>query len=191
MTLRALLDPAGGTALSGTLDVEITGLALDSRRVRPGDAFFALAGANADGSAFVRDAERAGAAAVVARRGTAWPPMSATARIEVEDPRIALALAARRFTADPATTLDVIAVTGTNGKTTTTYLAMAMLEHAGIAAGVIGTTGVRFRDQVRASALTTPDAIAIYESLATLRDDGARALVAPTDSSWPPRCSRT
>jgi UDP-N-acetylmuramoyl-L-alanyl-D-glutamate--2,6-diaminopimelate ligase len=164
--LRELLEEVDTLAVRGAIDREITGLALDSRRVKPGDAFFALPGVRADGTRFAADAVAAGAAAVFAGPGLEAAPATL---VEVAEPRLALAQAAGRFHAHPSRDVKLVAVTGTNGKTTTTYLVEAIALAAGLSAGVIGTTGVRLGGVTRPSAFTTPESPELQGLLADMR----------------------
>ena len=164
--LRELLAEVDTLAARGSLEREISGLALDSRHVRPGDAFFALPGVQADGARFAAAAVAAGAAAVFGATGL--EPSSATL-VDVAEPRLALAQAAGCFYAHPSRSMQVVAVTGTNGKTTITYLVEAIALAAGLTAGVIGTTGVRVAGTTRPSAFTTPEAPELQGLLADMR----------------------
>ncbi len=174
MTLRTVLEEMEAVAVHGDRGIEISGLAYDSRRVRRGDLFFALGGVHADGRAFVRQALDAGAAAAVVASGG---PVAGrgTTLIEDEEPRRALAQAALRFFDHPSRELAVVGVTGTNGKTTTTYLVHAILTHAAVPAGLAGTTGVRFGGEHRASAFTTPEAPELCGLLREMVRHGVRA----------------
>jgi len=172
MTLRELLEPTETRAALGPLDIEIRGIGYDSRRVRAGDAFFALAGARADGRAYARTAVAAGAVAVV---GVDEAIEGATV-VAVEEPRLALARAAVAFHGRPALALRVVAVTGTNGKTTTTHLLESIFITAGWSAGVIGTTGNRIAGERRPASLTTPEAPELQSLLAEMRDRGVVAV---------------
>jgi UDP-N-acetylmuramoyl-L-alanyl-D-glutamate--2,6-diaminopimelate ligase len=163
----------------GPLEVEVTGLAYDSRRVRAGDVFFALAGLRSDGQAFVRQAVAGGAAAVVGRSFEALPGV---VQVRVDDARLALAQAACRYHGYPSRTLEVVAVTGTNGKTTTTWLVAAALEAAGRRAGVIGTIGYRLGGEIQPAAFTTPESVELQGLLATLRERGARSVALEVSS---------
>lgn len=157
MNLRQVVEVLPGAAVRGPVDAEFGALVLDSRKVAPGDLFFALAGVNADGARFVSNAVSAGAIAVVTARG-AYVPAGVT-HIEVDEPRLALAMVACASQDDPSCAIDhVVAVTGTNGKTTTTYMVEAIGVAAGKRCGVIGTTGIRFAGEQRPSAFTTPEA---------------------------------
>jgi len=146
-------------------DREVTGLALDSRRVRPGDLFAALPGTRADGSAFVDSAVAAGAAAVLGDlrlrdRHLGVPILVA------DDPRAALArIAARFFGAQPAI---VVGITGTSGKTSVAGFTRQLWERLGHRAASLGTLGIVAPDGVRPGALTTPDPIELHRELAAL-----------------------
>lgn len=150
-------------------DTEIAGLSSDSRAIRPGMLFFALAGAKADGASFAADAASRGAIAVVAAKGRTNGALSVPV-IEVDDPRRALALAAARFYgAQPQT---MVAVTGTSGKTSVAAFTRQIWEHAGFAAASIGTTGVVAPGRDEYGSLTTPDPVALHKLLAELAGEG-------------------
>lgn len=150
-------------------DTEIAGLSSDSRAIRPGMLFFALAGAKADGASFAADAASRGAIAVVAAKGRTNGALSVPV-IEVDDPRRALALAAARFYgAQPQT---MVAVTGTSGKTSVAAFTRQIWEHAGFAAASIGTTGVVAPGRNDYGSLTTPDPVALHKLLAELAGEG-------------------
>lgn len=150
-------------------DTEIAGLSSDSRAIRPGMLFFALAGAKADGAEFAADAASRGAIAVVAAKGRTNGALSVPV-IEVDDPRRALALAAARFYgAQPQT---MVAVTGTSGKTSVAAFTRQIWEHAGFAAASIGTTGVVAPGRNEYGSLTTPDPVALHKLLAELAGEG-------------------
>jgi UDP-N-acetylmuramoyl-L-alanyl-D-glutamate--2,6-diaminopimelate ligase len=178
MTLSDLLSESRVIALHGP-DPEITGLAFDSRRVRPGNVFFALGGQKAHGGAFLEKAFAAGAAGAVVEAGTA-PPNGAYA--EVEEPRRTLAEAANRWFRHPSRELRVAAVTGTNGKTTTTWMLESIFRAAGWKSGVIGTTGVRIDGETRPSAFTTPESPELQGLLREMVDHGLQAVAMEVSS---------
>ncbi len=150
-------------------DAEVTGITSDSREVRPGAIFFALAGTKADGSTYAADAARRGALAVVAAKTAATGSLAAPL-IGVDDPRLALALTAARFyDRQPGT---MAAVTGTSGKTSVASFTRQIWEHAGLAAASIGTTGVIAPGRNDYGSLTTPDPVALHKLLAELADAG-------------------
>jgi UDP-N-acetylmuramoyl-L-alanyl-D-glutamate--2,6-diaminopimelate ligase len=160
-------------------DVEVGGIATDSRRVRPGDVFFALAGARTDGRRHVAEALARGARAVVAS-GEVEAPGALVVRTPA--PRVLLGRAVARLAGDPSAGLVLVGVTGTNGKTTTTYLLEAIWHAAGFATGVIGTVAYRFAGAVRPAPLTTPDAPELQALLADMRAAGATHVVMEVSS---------
>lgn len=162
--MKSLLEEVDVLATEGNLQPEVHALCYDSRRAQGGDVFFALPGQHSDGRRFAHAALDAGAIAVVSEPGESW---AGAASIHVREPRLALAQAACRFYAHPSRTMRVAAVTGTNGKTTTSYLLESIFQAAGWSAGVIGTTGARFAGHSRPLAFTTPEA---PELQALLRD---------------------
>ena len=141
MKLRELLKGCSTRAVAGDLAIEILGLAYDSRQVRPGRVFFAIRGTRMDGNEFVPKAIAKGAAAIV----SASPAMSSvsTPWIQVDDERAALAAVAGNFYRHPTEQLHLIGVTGTNGKTTTTYLVESILKTADMPAAAFGTIEYR------------------------------------------------
>jgi UDP-N-acetylmuramoyl-L-alanyl-D-glutamate--2,6-diaminopimelate ligase len=165
MRLDALIaaDPADEAA-----GVEITGLAYDSREVAPGDLFFCVSGFRSDGHRFAADAVRAGAAALVVER----PLGLGVPEVLVASARAAMAPAAARFYGEPARSLRVVAVTGTNGKTTTAYLVRALLEAGGEQCGLLGTVKSVIGGEERQVARTTPEAIDLQEDLRAMLDGG-------------------
>ncbi len=168
MRLDALIaaDPVGEAA-----GVEITGLAYDSREVAPGDLFFCVSGFRSDGHEFAPEAVRAGAAALVVER----PLGLGVPEVVVASARAAMAPAAARFYGEPARELRVVGVTGTNGKTTTTYLVRSLLEACGEQCGLLGTVKSVIGGEDRQVARTTPEAIDLQEDLRAMLDGGDRA----------------
>jgi UDP-N-acetylmuramoyl-L-alanyl-D-glutamate--2,6-diaminopimelate ligase len=150
-------------------DVLISGIALDSRHVHPGDVFFALAGREGDGAQHAAQAIAAGAVAVVAERELDVPGAPI---VRVAAPRRALGEAAARFSGDPTAALTLVGVTGTNGKTTTTYLLESIWRAAGLRPGVVGTVSYRFADVSRPAALTTPEAPTLQALFGAMRRAG-------------------
>ena len=167
--------------IQGDRSVAIASIATDSRQVRPGALFFCLHGEHADGHDFAAAAVAAGAAGVVAGRpveGTAGVPVAILA-----EPLAALSTVAARLYGDPSRDLVVVGVTGTNGKTTTSYLIEAIARAAGDRFGLIGTLGARL-DGRDAEPLnnTTPFAHELQRLLAQFRDAGARGAVLEVSS---------
>jgi len=160
---------------------DVTGMTADSRAVRPGMLYAALPGARADGRSFIADAVARGAAAVLAPSGTAWPPGVPPRPLILDaEPRRALArLAALRSGPQPER---IVAITGTNGKTSTAEFLRQILADAGTEAASLGTLGLITRDQQGSPGLTTPDPVALAEMLAALARDGVRAVALEASS---------
>ncbi|TPL95627.1 UDP-N-acetylmuramoyl-L-alanyl-D-glutamate--2,6-diaminopimelate ligase [Mesorhizobium sp. B2-3-12] len=166
-----LKDLAGILPVEGTAsaDLEVTGISSDSRQVKPGVVFFALAGTRADGASYAADAAQRGAAAIVAGKGSGLGDLPVPV-LAVDDPRLALALsAARHFGNQPQT---MVAVTGTSGKTSVAAFTRQIWEQAGYAAASIGTTGVVAPGRNEYGSLTTPDPVALHQLLRELADAG-------------------
>ncbi|TGQ55611.1 UDP-N-acetylmuramoyl-L-alanyl-D-glutamate--2,6-diaminopimelate ligase [Mesorhizobium sp. M1C.F.Ca.ET.193.01.1.1] len=166
-----LKDLAGILPVEGapSPDLEVTGLSSDSRQVRPGVVFFALAGSKADGSAYAADAASRGAAVIVAAKGNAISGLSIPV-LAVEDPRLVLALSAARFFGSQPQTM--VAVTGTSGKTSVAAFTRQIWEQAGFSAASIGTTGVVAPGRNEYGSLTTPDPVALHQLLKELAEAG-------------------
>jgi len=150
----------------------ITGIAYDSRAVRPGNVFVALKGVHSDGAQFVQQAVERGAVAVVAEQPVAG---IAVPVLPVADARLAMAELAADFYGHPSERMRVVGITGTNGKTTTAYLVAAIFDAAGMKCGVIGTVAHRIGDEVRDSAHTTPEAPEVQALLSEMADRGCVA----------------
>ncbi len=153
----------------------------DSRRVVPGSLFVARRGARAAGASFIADAIANGAVAVMVERGSDAPSHGA-ARVEVDHVPSALAYASAAVHGHPTFALDVVGVTGTNGKTTTTHLVKAAVEAASGRAGIIGTLGYRFADIDLTASHTSPEADEIARVAAAMRARGATHLAMEVSS---------
>ena len=169
---------------TGLPDVTITGVTLRGQDARPGDLFAALAGASAHGAAFAADAIQRGAVAVLTDPAGAelLGPAGTVPVLVHPDPRGVLGAVAAEVYGRPSEALTVIGVTGTSGKTTTTYLIEAGLRAAGRTAGLIGTVGVRIDGTDLPSALTTPEAPALQALLALMRERGVDTTVMEVSS---------
>ncbi len=141
----------------GDAGVVVSDVRTDSRHVSPGDLFIARAGRNFDAARFVSDATARGAAAVLVERGVSLPPVSVPV-VRVDDVRLAVALAAESVRDHPTRALRVVGITGTNGKTTTAWLATHAIDGAGGRAARLGTLGYMFGADVDDASLTTPEA---------------------------------
>ena len=177
-----LKDVAGAEIVRGNGDLTVASVCDDSRRVRPGDLFIAVPGTKHDGTSFIADALGKGAAAIVCEaQGAKAAEAARAALVVVPSARQALGvIAANHFGAAAALTLT--AITGTNGKTTTTYLVESMLSAAGRKPGVIGTIGYRFGGRHNEAALTTPGALELHGNLAEMRQAGATDVVLEASS---------
>jgi UDP-N-acetylmuramoyl-L-alanyl-D-glutamate--2,6-diaminopimelate ligase len=151
----------------GTLPGRVTGVAYDSRKVAQGELFVAISGFKQDGRRFAADAVGRGAAAVVAE-GADPLPGSTTPRIIVPSSREALARLADAYHGHPSRRLTMVAITGTNGKTTTSLLVEALLGAGGRPTGVIGTIEYRVGAQVETASQTTPEALELQSLLARM-----------------------
>jgi len=156
-------------------------IAVDSRRVTAGDVFVCLRGAHVDGHDYALEAARLGASAVVSERPLAGLP-AGVELVVVPDAHAALSSLAAAHFGHPTRAMRCVGVTGTNGKTTTTYLVQAILQEAGVPCGVIGTLGARFGDRSWALENTTPLALELQELLAEVRAAGARAVALEVSS---------
>ena len=136
MKLSRLAQRVAGASLTGNATTEISSLAYDSRQVAPGGLFFALPGTRTDGSRYIDEAVRKGAVAVVHEPGLRLPP--GIAGISAPAPARPWPILPRPFTGIPPT-LDVIGITGTNGKTTTAFMVRDILQAANQTCGIIGT----------------------------------------------------
>lgn len=168
METRSLSDLLVGTDAVGDTHIEVSGLEFDSRAVSAGDAFFCVVGEKSDGHDFAVEAVAKGASALVVER---------TLDVDVpqfvtSDTRIALAHAAAMFFRQPSRSMDIVGITGTNGKTTTTFLLDWIVRSAGRTSGVIGTVETRFGDVSVASVRTTPESLRLQGLLARMREVG-------------------
>lgn len=158
----------------------VSGISYDSRTLKRGEVFVALKGQRADGTAFARQAIERGAAAVVSEH--AAPDGAQVAWAIVEDARLALALLAATFYRHPSAEMRVVGITGTNGKTTTSYLLAAIFDAASIRCGVLGTVAYRIGDEVREATRTTPEAPDLQRLLREMVDRGCGACVMEVSS---------
>ncbi len=171
--LSDFFNDADIVASKGDLDRPISGLAMDSRRVMHGNLYFALAGRRADGNQFIDAAISRGAVAIVAEK----IPSVTSARvtyIQVPDARRALALVSQRYYKFPDRSLDLVGVTGTNGKTTVTNLVKHLLATSQQRVGLIGTVNYDLGARIVPSYRTTPESLELFGMLAQMRDAGCR-----------------
>ncbi|HEY6301116.1 MAG TPA: UDP-N-acetylmuramoyl-L-alanyl-D-glutamate--2,6-diaminopimelate ligase [Candidatus Binatus sp.] len=182
MKLGELLEGLDVRRIDGDLNVEITGLSYDSRQTRPGHLYFSTARDATRNRADIDDALSRGARAVVVEGwggGTARP---AVTLVGSERPRLLMGAAASRFFGAPSERVDLIGITGTSGKTTTSYILASIFEAAGMPTGIIGTIGIFIGGKKVYSGLTTPESIDFETALTQMEHEGVRHAVAEVSS---------
>ncbi|MFL5768823.1 MAG: UDP-N-acetylmuramoyl-L-alanyl-D-glutamate--2,6-diaminopimelate ligase [Chloroflexota bacterium] len=191
--LIARLDGPGGPGVRGAREggkaigpaalatIEVRGVTDDTRRLRPGSLFVAIRGEHVDGHDLIGDARIAGATAAIVEQPVPGSPLP---QVVVGRSRAALADAAAWWYGDPSRSLGVVGITGTDGKTTTSFLAVAALEAAGVSTGLIGTVETKIGElrEAHAEHLTTPGAPDLQHALRAMIDGGNRAAVLETTS---------
>ncbi len=183
MQLRELLGAINPVAVEGSTAVAICALVCDSRQVNAGAVFFALPGSKSDGRTYISQAVAAGAVAVVANSFAGVTPAGDCCFVQVANVRRAMAQAAAHFYGYPGKGIPVIGVTGTNGKTTITYLLEAILKNAGYHPAIFGTVAYRLGDlHCHEATHTTPESLELMRLLADFRRHGADALVLEVSS---------
>lgn len=180
MKLTKLLERLEYEVLQGSVQIEITQLANDSRRVTEGSVFVCISGAVVDGHEFVQDVVDKGAIAVIVEKEVDAPKDITV--IKVENTRYALALASAAYFGYPAEELKVIGITGTKGKTTTTYMVKSILEGVGHKVGLIGTIEAIIGDEVIPAKNTTPESFTIHEYFRKMVDAGCDSVVMEVSS---------
>ncbi len=167
MKLLALVKALRGAKVMGKGDPALSGIAENSKQTRPGDLFVCVPGAKVDGRAYAEEAVRSGAKALVVE-GAALKGLEVP-QVVVKDSREALALLAHAFFKDPSRKVKVVGVTGTKGKTTTTYLIRSILEAAGQPAGLIGTISYQIGRKAYEANNTTPSSLTLVKLLEEMR----------------------
>ena len=170
MLLKSLIKDIPEVACKGDPGINIRGLSHDSRTVLPGDLFVALRGARTDGNRYLSQAIERGAVALASEENL--EPKEAVAVLTVRDARRFLAEAALIFYGDPAAHFKLVAITGTNGKTTTAYLLHSIFRQAGLRSCLAGTLGLYIGEQRSSSAYTTPEAPELFGFLRQALDGG-------------------
>jgi UDP-N-acetylmuramoyl-L-alanyl-D-glutamate--2,6-diaminopimelate ligase len=177
MTLQDVLRAVPERQVRGA-DTSLGSLAYRSGDVEPGSLFFCVPGTKLDGHDFARDAAARGASALVVER---WLDLDVP-QVRVPSVRAAMGPISAEFYGRPADRLVTVGVTGTNGKTTTTYLLESVFEAAGLTPGVIGTTGVRVAGRPVPIGRTTPEAPDLHRTFAEMLDEGVRAVAMEASS---------
>jgi UDP-N-acetylmuramoyl-L-alanyl-D-glutamate--2,6-diaminopimelate ligase len=182
MKIKELLSGIDILSISGDALIDISGLSYDSRKVEKGHVFVAIQGEKSDGHDFIDDAISRGAKAVVFEKAAVACMPSARTFVHVKDSRKALALASGNFFGMPSKKMNVIGVTGTNGKTTTTYIIKSILEAWDKKVGLIGTIRHMIQDEVFEALHTTPEAFEFQGLLHRMKESGCTYVVSEVSS---------
>jgi len=182
MILRDIVSHLPKVTIAGSLDSEVTGISSSSREVGPGMIFAAVRGTNLDGHRFIDEAMTAGAMVILAE--IAPPPDLAVSMtwLHVPDSRLAVALLASTFEGDPWKELAMVGVTGTNGKTTTSFLLHHLMKSVWHRAGLLGTILVDDGETIEVAKHTTPGSIELAALLGKMRDHGCRGVAMEVSS---------
>lgn len=182
MKLQDLFAPGPGISSKAVPALEVTSLQCDTRKVTLGGVFVALKGQAVDGHQFLTEAVRRGALALVVSDVSKVPLEFSGYVLLVEDTRAVMDLLAARFYSDPGKELFAVGVTGTNGKTSTTYLVEAILNAGGLPTGVIGTVNHHLGQKIWPTEMTTPDPLFLQQRLREFREAGAKAVALEVSS---------
>ncbi len=180
--LKELLAELKYECIRGTDDIGVTEVVYDSRKVTRGCLFICIPGANADGHDFAAQAAENGASALVVQREVELPETAEVTVIRVEDTRYAMAFISAAYFGHPAKRLKVIGITGTKGKTTTTYLVKNILEEAGRRVGLIGTIEVIIGETHIHAGNTTPESYLVQQYFKQMADAGCDTVVMEVSS---------
>lgn len=180
MKLEKLLERLDYQCLQGTLDVEVSCIVNDSRKAQEGSLFFCIKGAVTDGHQYASDVAAKGARVLVVEDPVTVPEDVTV--IRVEDTRYAMALVSAAYYGYPAEQMKIIGITGTKGKTTTTYMVKSILESAGYKVGLIGTIEAIIGETVIPANNTTPESMTIQEYFRKMADEGCQIVVMEVSS---------
>ncbi|MCD4720525.1 MAG: UDP-N-acetylmuramoyl-L-alanyl-D-glutamate--2,6-diaminopimelate ligase [Desulfobacula sp.] len=171
--------PVKDCSIAGlTHDPEISSIASNSRNVKPGGLFIAVKGFSADGHDYIDQAFENGAAAVIAQDN----PKNLKNIILVDNSRLSMAAIAANFYGNPSRGLTLVGITGTNGKTTTTWLLESIFNVCGFSTGVIGTVNIRYTDKIFDNPITTPDSIDLQKTLSEMKKAGVTHVIMEVSS---------
>ena len=179
MTLDAILKNIPILKNAEDTDIEISDICYDSRNIKPNCVFVCLKGAKFDGHDYINEAFSKGASVVVVQEDVDFKNIPI---IKVENTRKFLALASANFFGNPAKKLKTIAITGTKGKTTTSFMVRSILEKAGLKTGIIGTIGVVMDENITKLNNTTPESYEIHKNFKEMVDNGAKCVVMEVSS---------
>ena len=180
MKLLEVLQGLDYEVLKGNTDTEIREIQNDSRKVQPGDLFFCISGAVSDGHTYAEDVAAKGAAVIVVEKPVNVPDTVTV--IRVKSTRYAMGKISSAFYGNPSEKLTVIGLTGTKGKTTTTYMIREMLERSGIKTGLIGTIEIIDGNQKIHANNTTPESMILHKYLKNMVENGCKAVVMEVSS---------
>ena len=186
MELKRILAGLEGLKLRGDLELDIKGIQKDSRKIKEGDLFVAIKGYEFDGHKYIENAIQNGATAIMVEEGCNLKEFNIPGEITVvmaKDTREALAICAINFYGDPSAKFKLIGVTGTKGKTTTTFMIKEILERAGKKVGLIGTIATYINGKkIKDSDRTTPESIELQEIFSKMVDEGVEVVVMEVSS---------
>ncbi|MBE5952732.1 MAG: UDP-N-acetylmuramoyl-L-alanyl-D-glutamate--2,6-diaminopimelate ligase [Lachnospiraceae bacterium] len=180
MKLEQLVAGLEYQVLQGNIDIEVNNIQNDSRNVGQGDIFFCIVGAVSDGHSYADDVANKGASVLIVEKEV--QVNSEITVIKVPSTRYAMGIISSRYYGEPSTKLTVIGITGTKGKTTTTYMIREMLVAAGIDTGLIGTIEIMDGRNVIPAKNTTPESIILHKHLKDMVDNGLKAVVMEVSS---------
>ena len=180
MRLSVLLEGLTDEVVQGNTEVEVRGIKNDSRRVQPGDLFFCISGAVSDGHKYAQDVAAKGASVIVCEKDVQVPETVTVVR--VESSRYAMGKISSAFYGKPSEQMTVIGLTGTKGKTTTTYMIREMLERAGIKTGLVGTIEILDGANKIPAENTTPESMVLHKYMKDMVDNGCKAVVMEVSS---------
>ena len=180
MQIAKLLENLEYELVAGSLNTEITTLVYDSRKVEKGSVFVCISGTVRDAHDFIPDVVEKGAAAVIVEKDVTVP--DGVTVVKVADSRLALACMSAAYFDYPSKKLKTIGITGTKGKTTTTYMVKSILESAGIKTGLIGTIETIIGDEHIPSANTTPESYVVQDYFHRMVEAGMDAVVMEVSS---------
>lgn len=180
MKLNQLLERLKYEVVQGSDEIQVTTLVNDSRKIESGSVFVCISGAVVDGHEFIADVARKGATAVIVEKEVEVPKDMTV--IRVSDTRYALALMSASYFGYPAEKMKIIGITGTKGKTTTTYMIKSILEEVGHKVGLIGTIETIIGDEKIPAANTTPESYTIHQYFAKMAEAGCDSVVMEVSS---------
>lgn len=181
MILRELLNDIDIVNFKGNFDLNISGISFDSNKVKEGFLFVALKGENTDGHSYIDSAVKNGAKALIVEK---LPEINSqeVSVVQVNDSRAALAVVSANFFGHPTKELTLVGITGTNGKTTITYLLESIWQHQNKKSGIIGTIDYRYADIIKPSSMTTPESLDLMGMFREMRESGVETVAMEVSS---------